>query len=185
MHLNGSRGFGFEHNSEQQQQQQQQQQQEQQRRRQQQQAIPGAKTFPCHTGSKVYHSTSLAPGCLYFDQPSRVTKGSMVQLGVLIEGPRGTSLGLEKAWCRNTGSNCNCCKAQCNSCSASSISSGMSEGSGGEIPSLWRWSGAMLHVRGPLPLSAPCLQMQPLLPSWHFDMILDSKRNSAYERAIR
>eukprot|EP00983_Pelagomonas_calceolata_P043731 1139018-Pelagomonas_calceolata.AAC.15 len=117
----------------------------------------------------------------------RVSPGCPVLLGVMVEGPRGWCLSVGQP----SGPGSSPCHQSPNSSQdnagqrAESKSSSTEESSISSSSSVWRWSDAMLHVRGPLPLAAPSPVRMQLLPSWHFDMILDQKRNEAYELALR
>ena len=114
--------------------------------------------------------TSLAQGTIRLAHPKPVTPGTRVQLGVLVEGPKGFFMAQSP---RSTQG----------SPAGVTPTSAVGEAAG---QSMWRWSDAVLHVQGPLPLAAPApVLTQPLLPDWHYNMLLDHTRNQAYERALR
>ena len=153
-----------------------------------------------------HRSWTMPKGALFLDQAVHVKAGAAVQLAVMVEGPSGvctaappvapqeefsmsdhTTTSSSPHTNTNTNNNTSSTTAHSSSSSSSTTTTTTTTTSKhSSDTSVWRWSGASLHVRGLLPLSSPGpVRTAPLLPTWHLDMLLDSTRNKQYEKAIR
>ena len=109
---------------------------------------------------KHFSCFSFGQGAVTLDPVQHVVPGKAVLLHTAVEGP----------WAQ-----------RCHQ--PPTPSSGGAGRKAGEAD-VWVWSDAMLHVS--LQGAGPsAVRTAPLLPGWHFDMLLDAARNSAYEAALR